>query len=125
RHQFRGAHSLEIQRGAEIPQRLGGYPILAVAAMQIAAQHAEAQGTRAGQSVEERFLFDGIAEHRIDVPPGCIKRAAVVEAHLANARETRWNGAAVAAGEALHPVAVQRAPQFGGSTLATVVEDDD
>src|ERR1035441_3787560 len=77
--------------------------------MQVAAEHAETQRASSRKRVEERLLFDGIAVHRVHVPAGRIQLSAAVEADLAHPREARLNGAAVAAGEALHPVAVQRA----------------
>jgi len=57
----------------------------AVAAVIIATEHPERQGVRAGQDVEERFLFDRIAGQCANVAVGTRKRAVVVEAHAADA----------------------------------------
>ena len=55
---------------ARIAQRLRRHPVLAVAAVQVAAEHAEAVGERARMRVEERLLLDRIALHAADVAPG-------------------------------------------------------
>ena len=55
--------------GLRIAQRLRCHPVLAVAAVQVAAEHAEAVGERAGIGVEERLLLDRIALHAADVAP--------------------------------------------------------
>ena len=95
-----------------IAQRLRGDPVLAIAAMQVAAQHAETEGARPRQNVEEGLLFYGVAMRRVDVAVGCVELSSAIEAHLADARETRRNGAPVAAGEALHPAAIERLVEF-------------
>ena len=61
-----------------IAQRLRSHPVLAICAMQIAAQHAEAVSQRARIGVEERFLLDGIALHAADISPRHVERAALV-----------------------------------------------
>ena len=56
------------RRGAQrVAQRLGGEPVLAIAAVQIAAEHPEAHRQRAGQRVEERFLLNRIALQRAEI----------------------------------------------------------
>ncbi len=53
--------------------------------MQVAAQHPETHRQRAGQSVEEWFLLDGIALERAEIVRRDKQRAGAVEAHTANA----------------------------------------
>ena len=60
-----------------IAQRLRCHPVLAVAAVEIAAEHAEAVGQRAGIDVEERLLLDGIALHAADVAPRDVQPSAL------------------------------------------------
>src|SRR5689334_19669528 len=68
-HGFR--RDLEGRRnGTRITESLRGNPVLTVSAMQVATQHAEAVGERAGISVKERLLLDGIALHASGVSPG-------------------------------------------------------
>ena len=86
--------------GGRIAQRLRRDPVLAVAAVQIAAEHAEAVGERAGIRVEERLLLDRIALHAADVAPRHAQPAALVEAHLADADRALGQRTAVAAGVA-------------------------
>jgi hypothetical protein len=99
---------LKRQRGPKIAQRLRSHPVLAIPAVQIAPQHAEAERARSGQSVKERFLLDRIALQRPDVSPGHIKLAAPIEPHLANPGESSGNRAAMSAGVATDPVAFER-----------------
>ena len=80
-----------------IAQRLRRDPVLAVAAVQVAAEHAEAVRERARQRVEERLLLDRVALHAADVAPGHAQPAAVVEAHLADADRAVRQRAAMAA----------------------------
>src|SRR5581483_6934020 len=95
-----------------VAQRLRRHPVLAVPAMQIAAEHPEAERFSAGQDVVERLLLDGVAARRIDVAVGRVQPAIAVVANLAHAGETRGNRAAMAAGEALDAAAVERAVQL-------------
>ena len=92
RPQSRGVSDQPFGRGFErrrgrprIAQRLRRHPVLAVSAVQIATQHAEAVRQRAGMRVEERLLLDGIALHAADVAPRHAQASAVVETHLADA----------------------------------------
>ena len=75
--------------------------------MEVAAQHAEAVGERAGMGVEERLLFDGIALHSGGVSPGDVECAAAVEADFADAGLAFGDGAAVAAGKTADAVVVE------------------
>jgi len=94
------------------------YPILAVAAVKIATEHAETEGARAGQGMEKRLLLDGIQVRAVDIAEGRIELALAVVAHLADAGEPGRDGATVAAGEAFHTIAVERAAQFSFACLA-------
>ena len=89
----------DIERGRDsigIAQSLRSNPVLTVAAVEVASQHAEAIGESARMGVEERLLFDGIALQSGGVSPGDVERAAAVEADLAYAglafREWDSNG---------------------------------
>ena len=90
-----------------IAERLRGHPVLAVAAVEIAAEHAEAVGECAGIGVEERLLLDGVALHAADVSPGHVEGAVCVEADFADAGLAFGDRAAVAAGEAAHTVPIE------------------
>jgi len=70
RHQRIGGDVVRVGAGALVPQRLGGEPVLAVAAMEVAAQHAEGERVGAGEDVEERLLLDRVALERGDVAAG-------------------------------------------------------
>src|SRR5580700_3539096 len=75
--------------------------------MQIAAHHSEAVGKGSRVGMEKRLLLDRVTLHSGDIAPGNIERATMVEANLADARLSLCNRAAVPAGIAAHPVAVQ------------------
>jgi hypothetical protein len=109
--------------GAGIAQGLRGDPILAVSAVEIATEHAEAVGERAGISVEERLFFDGIALHAGSVSPGDVERAASVEADFADAGLAFGDGAAVTAGEAANAVVVEIFDEGGIGLADALVED--
>ncbi len=109
RHRFRIANSL------------GRHPVLAIRAVQITAQHAEAECQSPGTGVEERFLLDGIALHPGDVTPGNVQPATPVEAHLADAGKPFRDRTAVAAGIATDAVPIQRSPKL---TFANVIRQD-
>jgi hypothetical protein len=93
RIEFRRAVAREILRRCEhrrrdrrrIAQRLRCHPVLAVAAVQIAAEHPEAVGQRAGMGVEERLLLDRIALHAADVAPRHAQASILVEADFTDA----------------------------------------
>ena len=80
-----------------IAQRLRRHPVLAVAAVQVAAEHPEAVSQRARVRVEERLLLDRIALHAADVAPRHPQPPALVEAHLADADGAVGQGTAMAA----------------------------
>ena len=90
-----------------IAQRLRSHPVLAISAVQIAAQHSETVGQCARVGMEERLLLDGIALHSAHISPGHVERAALVVAHFADSGLTIGNGTAVTAGVAAHPVAIE------------------
>ena len=75
--------------------------------MEVAPEHAEREGVGAGEAVEKRLLFRGIALEGGDIPRGNVERAVTVEAHLADAPPTRLHEAAVPAGDAPHRPAFQ------------------
>src|SRR2546422_795003 len=85
-----------------VAQRLRREPVLAVTAMEITAQHAERQGVRAGERVEERLFLSGIALQGGHVAGRHLQRPILVEAHLAEAPAPGLHETAVAAGEAAH-----------------------
>ena len=95
-----------------IAQRLRRHPVLAIAAMQIAAEHAEAVRQRARMHVKERLLLDRIALHAAGISPRHHQPSALVEAHLADAERARGNLAVVAARVAVHPVVVEMVIQL-------------
>src|SRR4029079_2077887 len=92
--------------GVRIAQRLRRDPVLAIRAVQIAAEHPEAERERAGMRVEERFLLDWIALHAADVPPGDVQRPTLVVADLAHTERPIGNRAAMPAREAPQPALV-------------------
>ena len=90
-----------VRDGVGVAEHLAGDPILAVAAVEIATEHAERQRVGAGQDVEERLLLDRVAGEGADVAVGDEERAVVVEPDAADAVAAGLDEAAVAAGEAL------------------------
>jgi hypothetical protein len=56
--------------------------------------------------MKKRFLFDGIALHSGDVSKRSVKRAALIEANLADSRLSVRYGAAMAAGKTAHAIAI-------------------
>lgn len=91
--------------------------------MQVAAQHAKAVGESAGVSMEERFLFDGIALHSGGVSPGDVERAAAVEANFADAGLAFGNGAAVATGKTADAIVVKFFVERGVGFADSLVQD--
>src|SRR2546421_9641328 len=59
--------------GRVVSQRLAREPVLAVAAVEVASQHAEGERVGAGEGVEERLLLGRIALQRGDVARGDIQ----------------------------------------------------
>src|SRR3972149_206318 len=80
-----------------VSESLRGEPILTIAAVEIASEHAERQSIRPRQGVEERFLLDGIALQRPHVAPGDPERPPFIEAHLTDSQPSLGNEASVAA----------------------------
>ena len=116
-HDAVGRNAREIERGAEIAQGLRGDPVLAVSAMQVAAQHAEAERAGAGQRVKERLLLDGIELQRAYVAIGDVELACAVVAHLADARESGGDGTAMAAGVTTDAAGIQFFVEFSFADL--------
>jgi len=83
-----------------VAQGLGCEPVLAVRAVVIAAEHAEGQGFRAGQQVEEGLLLGRVELEGTDVAPGGIEGSALVEPDLTDSAEAVQDNAPVAAGRA-------------------------
>ena len=83
-----------------IANRLRCDPILAIAAVEIAAQHSEAHRKRAGQRMEERLLLDRIQLQRANIAMRYEQLSTTIEAHAANAIESVGDDAAVPACEA-------------------------
>ena len=80
----------------------------AVAAVVVAAEHAERERARAGEGVEERLLLHGVHLQRAHVADAArMQRAAVVEADAADAVLAGRDQAAMAAGEAPHALVRQ------------------
>ena len=75
--------------------------------MKIAAQHAEAVGEGATIRVEERLLLNRVTLYPAHVAPRGVERSAAVEADFADPCLPVGYGAAMSAGIAAHPVAVQ------------------
>ena len=80
--------------------------------MQIATEHAEAVGQRAGIGVEERLFLDRVALHAADVPPRHQQPAVVVEADLADADGAVGKRTAVAARRAAEAAVGQCVVEF-------------
>ena len=70
---------------ARVAQRLRGEPVLAVGAVQVAAEHAERQGPRPREQVEERLLLDRVDRDPRGVPPRHQERVPGAAAHEADA----------------------------------------
>ena len=100
---------------------MGGHPVLAVPAVQVAAQHAEAVSQGARPHVEEGLFLDGVALGAGDVSPGDAQLSPGVESNFADPRLPLEDGAAVAASSAADAPAVQRLPQL---PLAGVFSQD-
>jgi len=106
-----------------IAQGLRRYPVLAVSAMQVAAEHPEAVGERTGVSMEERLLFDGIALHAGGVTPGGVEFAATVEADFADSGLAIGDRAAMAAGETADAVVAEILDEGRIGFADSLVED--
>src|SRR6266566_6232561 len=104
-----------------IAQGLRGHPILAVCAVQITAEHAEAVSQCPRMSMEEGLFLYGVALDAADVAPGHKQGSTPVVANLTNSRLAFWDLATVPAGKTPHPVAVELFEQFA---LANVFMND-
>ena len=87
-----------------IAQRLGGHPVLAIPAVEIAAEHPEAEREGAGPGVKERLLLDRIALNPADVAPRHMEPPASVEPYLAHAHGPVGDWAFVAARVTAEPI---------------------
>src|SRR5207302_9324716 len=95
-----GGHVRREHARGGVAQRLAGEPVLAVAAVEVAPQHAEGERVRAGEGVEERLLLGGSALQRGQVSYWRVEESDLVEAHLADAAPARFDETAMPAGEA-------------------------
>src|SRR6266542_4236628 len=86
-----------------ITDGLRGEPVLAVCAVQVAAEHPEGKSVGPVKCMEERLLLDRIALQRSDVTPRNAQHAPLVVAHPADALAALRDRAAVAAGIAPQP----------------------
>src|SRR5262245_31804900 len=84
-----------------IAQHLAGHPVLAVAAVIIAAEHSKGQRIRTGKHVEEGLLLDGVARQCSDISVRDQQLAPLVESHSADPIPSRLDYATMSAGEAL------------------------
>ena len=85
-----------------VAQRLAREPVLTVATMEVAPQHAEGERVRPGQCVEEGLFLGRIALQRGHVPSRHVENAVLIEAYLADAAATGLYETAMSAGEAAH-----------------------
>jgi hypothetical protein len=106
-HELPGRRLLRRRNGGRIAKRLGRDPVLAVTAVEVASEHAEAEGERPGARVEERFLLDGIALNAADVPEGHPESSSAVEPDLAYARRSIGNRAPMTTRVAPYPFSLQ------------------
>src|SRR4029077_11463600 len=83
------------------------HPVLAIAAVVVASEHAERQRPRAGIGVKERLLLDRVDLQGGDVAARNAQHAAVVVANLADALESVEDLAAMPARVAADGVSVQ------------------
>ncbi len=89
-----------------IAERLRCHPVLAIGAVEIAAEHSEAEGERTGVRVEERLLLHRVALHAPDITPRNLQTSVAIEAHLADADGALGNRALMAAGVTTNPALV-------------------
>jgi hypothetical protein len=83
-----------------VAQRLRGDPVLAIRAVEVASEHAEAVSERARIDVKKRLLLNRIALHAADVAPRDVQLAALIETDFADTDRTVRQRTAMAAGEA-------------------------
>ena len=109
--------------GLRVAQGLRRDPVLAVGAVQIAAEHPKTVGERAGISVEEGLLLNRVALHSGDISPGNVEGAATIVANLTDTGLSLANWAAVAAGIAADAVAIQFLPESGVAFADARIKD--
>src|SRR5262245_58637858 len=85
----------------DIAQHLAGDPVLTISAVKIATEHAEGQGIRAGQDVEEGLFLNRIARDASHVAMRDQQRPIVIEADSTDPIATGLNEAAMPASKAL------------------------
>ena len=100
--------------GLGIADRLRREPVLAVRAVQVAAEHAEGQRVRSGQRVEEGLLLDRVALQRADVTARGTEHAASAKTDPADALAPFRHRTAMAARVAAQPAVGQDLGQLGG-----------
>src|SRR5215207_7300354 len=84
--------------GRGVAHRLRGQPVLAVPAMEVAAEHPERQRVSAGRNMEKGFLLDGIALQCRHIPPRYAQFASLVISYLTDPAPALTNFAAMSAG---------------------------
>jgi hypothetical protein len=82
-------------------------PVLAVSAVQVAAQHPEAVGKGSRISVKERFFLDGVALHAANIAPGHVERSSLVVTYFADSGLALRDRTTVATCITADPIAVQ------------------
>src|SRR5260370_37933561 len=115
----RDAHRADNSSG--VAQGLRGHPILAIAAVQITADHTEAVRQCPWMSMEEGFFLYRVALDAADIAPGHKQGSTPVVTNLANTTLAFSDLATVPAGKTPHPVAVELFEQFA---LANVFMND-
>src|SRR5262245_102846 len=98
-----------------VAQRLGGHPILAIRAMKVATEHSKAHGQRSRQSMEKRFLLDGIQLKGADVAMRHEELSVSIKSDTANSVESVEDNAAMPAREASQLAVFQALVQFAFS----------
>src|SRR2546427_7851597 len=93
--------------GIRVTQRLRSHPILAIGAMEIAAEHAKAHGERSWKRMEERLLLDRIELKCAYVSMRNQQFTAAIKANSANTVESVENDTAVSAGKTSQPAVFQ------------------
>ena len=86
--------------------------------MQVAAEHAEAERGSARAHVVEGLLLDGVALHRLHVPPRHIQLAVTMEADLTDSGLAFGYRTAVAAGVTAYAAIVDCLPQIPLADIA-------
>ena len=105
-NKFYGRDAHRADNGSGVAQGLRGHPILAIAAGQITAKHAEAVRQCPWMSMEEGFFLYRIALDAPNIAPGHKQGSTQVVTNLANTGLAVSDLATVPAGKTPHPVAV-------------------